>query len=193
MRKAMTIAALAAASLSGPALADDFSYSYVELGYVSSEIDDLDVDGNGFGVRAALEFTDRIHGILSYSDEDYDFDIGASELEAGVGVNWSLSENLDVIGTLSYLRAEIDVPGFGSIDDSGIALGAGLRGRVSEAFELTGGLKYADLSDFGSETTAQVGARFYFTKMFALGADIGFNDDGTSWMLGGRFDFRNHR
>jgi hypothetical protein len=90
-------------------------------------------------------------------------------------------------------RREIDVSDFDSIDDSGIALRAGLRGRVFESFELSGGLKYADLNDFGSETTAQVGARFYFTKMFALGADIGCNDDGTSWMLGGRFDFHNQR
>ncbi len=190
MRKTCIAATVAALGLVGPAFAQDgFSYSYLELGYVNSEIDDLDIDGNGIGVRGSYGFTENFHGFASYSDQDFDFDIGVSQLEVGGGVNWALTPKLDLVGTVSYLDVSADVPGFGSVDDNGLALGAGVRGRLSEAFELRGELKYAELDEAGNNTTLGVGARYYFTSLFALGADIGFNDDGTTWTLGARFDF----
>lgn len=192
MRKAITVAsAVAALSLMAPAFGDEgFSYSFVELGYTSTEIDDLDVDGDGLGLRGSIEFTDMFHGFASYSDIDLDFDVSATEMEIGAGLAHGISPNVDFVGTVSYLNLEVDLPaGFGSVDDSAFALGAGLRGRVGEQLELTGGLKYAEFDEGGNDTAFNVGARYYFTKMFALGADIGFNEDGTSWTLGGRFDF----
>lgn len=194
MRKAITAAsAVAALCFMAPALADEgFSYSFVELGYMNTEIDDLDVDGDGPGLRGSIEFTDMFHGFASYSDLDLDFDVGTTQMEIGAGLNYTLSPNVDLIGTVSYLNLEVDLPpGFGSVDDSAIALGAGLRGRVGEQLELSGGLKYAEFDEGGNDTAFNVGGRYYFTKIFALGADIEFNEDGTSWILGGRFDFGN--
>lgn len=192
MRKAITAAALATLALTPPAFAQDgLSYNFLELGYSNSEIEDFDVDGDGFGVRGSYGFTDHVHVFASYLDEEYDFDIGVSQFEVGAGFHTGLTEKLDFVGTLSFLNLSVDVPGLGSADDSGLALGVGLRGRVSEAFELRGEVKYAELDDAGNDTTFGVGGRYYFTPMFALGADIGVNDDGTSWTLGGRFDFGN--
>ncbi len=194
MRKAITAAsAVAALCFMAPAFGDEgFSYSFVELGYMNTEIDDLDVDGDGLGLRGSIEFTDRFHGFAGYSDLDLDFDVSTTQMEVGVGMNWSLSPNVDVVGTVSYLNLEIDLPApFGSGDDNAIALGGGLRGRVGEQLELRGGLTYAEFDESGNDTAFNVGARYYFTKIFALGADIGFNEDGTSWTLGGRFDFGN--
>jgi hypothetical protein len=190
MRKAIAAATLAALALVPPAFAQDgLSYNFLELGYANSEIDDLDVDGNGFGVRGSYGFTSNFHGFASYLDEEYDFDIGVSQFEVGAGFNTGLTPKIDFVGTLSFVNLSVDVPGGGNADDSGLALGVGLRGRVSEAFELRGEVKYAEFDDAGNDTTFGVGGRYYFTPMFALGADLGFNDDGTSWMLGGRFDF----
>jgi hypothetical protein len=190
MRKAIAAATLAALALIPPAFAQDgLSYNFLELGYANSEIDDLDVDGTGFGVRGSYGFTSNFHGFASYLDEDYDFDIGVSQFEAGAGFNTSLTPKIDFVGTLSFVNLSVDVPGGGNADDSGLALGVGLRGRLSEAFELRGEVKYAEFDDAGNDTTFGVGGRYYFTPMFAVGADLGFNDDGTSWMLGGRFDF----
>jgi hypothetical protein len=192
MRKAITAAsAVAALCFMAPALGDEgFSYSFVELGYMNTEIDDLDVDGDGLGLRGSIEFTDRFHGFAGYSDLDLDFDVSTTQMEVGVGLNWPVSPNVDLIGTVSYLNLEVDLPApFGSADDSAIALGGALRGRVGEQLELRGGLTYAEFDEGGNDTAFNVGARYYFTKMFALGADIGFNEDGTSWTLGGRFDF----
>jgi hypothetical protein len=190
MRKRFVLGSIVALGLCGPAIAaDGFSYSFVDAEFVKSEIDDIDVEGDGFGIVGSYEFTENLHGFVEYADQDFDFDVSAQTLQVGAGVNWPLNPNLDVIGTLSYVQAEVDVPTFGSVDDDGFGLGVGLRGRVLERLELTGGIDYVDLKDSGDDTAFGVGARYFFTDMFAVGADANFNDDGTTWMLGARLNF----
>lgn len=197
MRKGMILGSLAALGLSGPALATDgFNYSFVELGYIDTELDDFDASGDGFGLRGSVELTENVHLFASYSDLDYDFDISGEELRIGAGYAWPLNPRLDIVGRLAYVRAEVDasvtIPGLGRInfgaDDSGFGLGAGLRGRPIERLELTGGLDYVDVGD-SDDTSFDIGGRYYFTSAFSGGLDLRFNDDGTTYILGGRFDF----
>lgn len=193
MRKMMVIGSLLALGVAGTALAaeEGFSYSNVELGYIDTELDDFDVSGDGFGLRGSWAFTPNVHGFASYSDLDFDHDVSAETLRIGAGLNWPLSPRLDVIGRLSYVRAEMDVsfgPFSASVDDSGFGLEAGVRGRPMEQLEVTGSLDYVDIGD-ADDTSLGVGARYYFTSQFAAGGDLSFNDDGTTIMLGLRFDF----
>jgi hypothetical protein len=193
MRKAFAAVTLATLGFAGPAFAqqgEGFSYNLLELGYVNSEIDDADADGDGFGVRGSFAFAENFHGFASYLDQEFDFDIGVEQFELGAGLNYTLTPALDFVGTFSYLNVDVDFPGGGSADDSGFALGGGLRGRVSDLLELRGEIKYAELDDGGDDTTLNVGARYYLNRMFALAGDIGFNDDGTSLTLGVRVDFK---
>jgi hypothetical protein len=189
-RKGFILGSIAALSIAGPAMAEDgFDYSYVELDYVKSEIDDLDVDGKGLGLRGSYEFSENFHAFAAYASQNYDFDVTGATLEVGAGLAWPVNPNMDLVGTLSYIKAEIDVPFFGDLDDDGFAVGAGLRARVVEALELTGGLKYASYEEVGDDTTFGAGARYFFTKKFAAGVDVDFDDDGTTWMLGARLSF----
>jgi len=192
MRTAITVAGIIALGFVGPALAEEeISYSYLEGGYVHSRLDDLDVDGNGFGIRGSYAFTKNAFGFAGYDNQDFDFDISADEWVFGAGVNFPLNEKLDVVGTLSYVGIKLDAPGIPSVDDSGVGVGAELRGRMSDTFELHGGVSYVNLNDSGDGTSGNVGLRVYVTKVLALGADAAFNSDGTTWMLGARLDF-NH-
>lgn len=189
MRKAMILASLAACGLTGTAVASDFNYSYVELGWMQSEFDDLDADGDGFGIRGSMEFTDALHGFVSYSDQSYDFDVGGEFIEIGVGYAWSMSRNLDIVGRLAYLDTSFDIPGFGDVSDDGFALGGYLRGRPTPSLEVTGGVDLVDYSEGGSDEQFGLGARYFFTKQFAAGLDMSFNDFGTTYTLGGRMTF----
>lgn len=193
MRKEMILASLAALGCAGPALATDaFNYSYVEIGWVNSEIDDLDADGDGFGIRGSMEFTPNLHAFAGYSDQDYDvagIDVSGEQLEIGVGYAWSLTPKLDVVGRVSYLDLSVDALG-ASADDSGFGLGGYLRGKPAERLELTGGIDLVDYDESGSDTAFGVGALFHFTRMFAAGVNMTFNDDGTQYMIGGRVNFR---
>lgn len=190
MRKGFILGLIAASSIAGPAMAEGgFDYSYVELGYVKSEIDDLDIDGDGLGLRGSYEFTENFHAFAAYADQDFDFDVSATTLEVGAGLAWPVNPNMDIVGTVSYIKGEIEIPSFGEFEDDGFALGVGLRARVVEKLELTGGLKHASFDESGNDTTFGAGARYFFTNMFAAGVDLDFDDDGTTWMLGGRLSF----
>jgi hypothetical protein len=189
MRRSMILASLAALGLGGPALASDLNYSFVELGWQQAEFDDLDADGDGFGIRGSMEFTDALHAFVSYSDQSYDFDVGGEFIEIGVGYAWSLNPKLDVVGRLAYLDTSFDIPGFGDVSDDGFALGGYLRGKPMENLELTGGIDLVDYSDGGSDEQFGLGARYFFTKQFAAGLDMSFNDFGTTYTLGGRMSF----
>jgi hypothetical protein len=198
MRKQTILASLAALGFAGPALATEgFSYSFVELGWVNQEFDDLDVDADGPGVRASIELTPAFHLFGTYSDQDFDLgagnDVNGESLAVGAGYAWSLNPKVDLVGNIAYLRAELDVQitgfGGGSVEDDGLGVAGYVRARPVEQLELTGGLNYVDLDDTGDDTYFTVGARFFFTKMFAVGLDVSLNSDTTAYVLGGRFNF----
>jgi hypothetical protein len=77
------------------------------------------------------------------------------------------------------------------VDDSGVGVGAQLRGRLNDVLELRGGVSYVNLNDTGDGTAGNVGLRIYATRMLAFGADASFDSDETTWMVGARLDF-NH-
>lgn len=198
MRKQTILASLVALGFAGPALATEgFSYSFVELGWVNQEFDDLDVDGDGPGVRASIELTPALHLFGTYSDQDFDVgagsDVNGESITLGAGYAWSLNPTVDIVGNIAYLRDELDVDlgggAGGSLKDDGLGIAGYVRARPIEQLELTGGLNYVDFDDTGDDTFFTVGARFFFTKMFAVGLDVSLNSDTTAYVLGGRFNF----
>src|SRR5690554_5701857 len=93
MRKTITCGAFAAL-LAGPALADNFSYSMIELGLIGATVDDqagdLDVEGGGLSLRGSAEFTPNVFGFVDLSTTRYElkyydehFDIGRGGLGIG--------------------------------------------------------------------------------------------------------------
>ena len=108
MRRAITAATLAALSYVGPALADEgLSYSFLEAGYVRTELDDVDVNGDGFGIRGSYAFTKNVHGFASYQNQDFDFGITGDQWTFGAGVNFPLSERLIRVTISSQLCSSL--------------------------------------------------------------------------------------
>ena len=179
-----------ATAVSAPALADDaLSYTYIEAAYLDTEIDDgPDVDGDGYGIAGSFELTDALFLTASYADQDFDFGIDSNRWTAGLGAHTPLADNLDLVGEIGYVDAELET-GFGDVDDDGYYAGVGLRARVAQHFELEGGLNYVDLDDSGDNTTVNLGGRYYLTDQFAIGAGIDFDDDVKTWQAGFRFEF----
>jgi long-subunit fatty acid transport protein len=180
-------------------------YSYVEGGWQSIELEDDgtfgdDLDGDGFAVGASFAVTDMLHIFASYGDSDldlnlfgFDVNVGYSTLTAGAGLNFDVSETVDVVGQLAYVDAEVDVsvPGFGSAseDESGYGLAVGVRGMVTEDFELNASINYVDLGGDASDTTFSFGGVYSFTPVFALQAGFSFGDDVNSIGVGARLAF----
>lgn len=192
MRSIATAAVIAALGVGSatPALAqNEVSYSFLELGYVDTELDNLNVDGDGFALRGSYAFTDLFHGFASYTDTEYDFGVSAEQFELGGGLRFALNPRLDLVTTLSYVDVSVDIPGRRDADDDAIALAAGLRSRVSDALELRGEIKHFNYDKGSNDTALGFGARYYFTNQFALTGDVSVADDvGSTFLLGARFD-----
>jgi hypothetical protein len=191
MRKYVALGTLTVLGFAGSAAAEGFSYSNLEASYVSTGIDSLGLDGDGFAIGASFEFAPRIFGYTSINDLDYDSGSGVSTsaITLGLGASWRLGSDLDLVSGVSYEHLKLKVKGLGSSSDSGIGVNVGLRGRFGANFEYTPNLKYTDLGHGINDFTWTLGTRYYFSPNFAAGIDLSDNDDGTTWNIAVRYDF----
>ena len=193
------LSALVAASLGLAATAnaaDDVTYSYADFAYVTTDIDGVDEDLDGFALRGSLEITDQAFLFGTYADQSAEsggVDVDYATFTLGGGYAWSLSDSADLYGKLGYVSAEVEVtvPGLGgfSVDDDGFLLGFGLRSRVSQQFELEGAVNYTDFSEGGDDTSLGAAARWFFTDQFSAFAEGEFGDDVTTYGVGMRWSF----
>lgn len=181
---------LLALVLAGPVFAGDLSYNFIEGRYQKVEFDagSIDVDGDGFGIGGSFEINENVFAVASYSTADFDFGIDLNQLSLGVGYHVDVSPNADFFATLSFVRAEVEASGFGSEDEDGFGAAIGMRGMVSDQVELFGTLSYVDLGD-DDGTAIGGGALYSFTDTFALGANIEFDDDVTTYGISARLYF----
>lgn len=185
-----SIACVSLAALAAPALAEGPSYNYIEAGYERVEIDDAfgDVDGDGFGIGGSFEIGDQWQVIASYGSADFDFDVDLDQLVIGGGFHSPVSDNVDVVANLVYVRLDASAFGF-SVDDDGFGASIGLRGMAAPQVELEGYVDYIDLDDSGDDTSFRGAAWYYFTESFAAGVQLGAGDDTTSYGIGARLFF----
>jgi hypothetical protein len=175
--------------LSAGATAQDLNYTFAEVGYGRVDIDNPNVDGDGFGIGGSFAIADEFFLFGDYSMANLDFNVDFTAFDLGVGFHTPLADAVDVVATLSYEYQEADVSGFGSVDDNGYGLGVGLRALVSPQVELHGGLQYVDLNDSGSDTSFGAGFRFNINEMFAVGLEGNWGDDIKTYTLTGRLYF----
>lgn len=185
----LLMALSAGVAAQGADSASGLKYTFVEIGYGQTSIDNPDIDGDGFGIGGSYALTDQFHLFAGYSTADLDFDIDATEFDVGFGFNTPLSDTIDVVASLSYVYVELDAPGVGSADDNGLGGGLGLRALVNPQIELFGGFQYIDLSDSGSDTSLGAGARYNINEQFAVGLAGSWSDDASSYTLTGRMHF----
>lgn len=173
------------------AAAQDLDYTFVEAAYVDSEIDagPLDIDGDGLGLHGSVLITDSVFLVGEYSSYDYDGNLDATSYSLGAGMRWGLRPELDLVGDLGWVHAELDRPVAPDIDDDGFRLGVGLRSRVHDAIEVQAGIRYLDLDD--SDTFLTLGGRYYLTDNVAAGLGLSLNDDDTGWSVSLRAEFGN--
>lgn len=194
MRTALKPLALAGIlAVSPAAVADELSYTFFDFGYVTNSLDEPDVDGDGFGVRASARFDEWLFATGSYQRPEYDLDLKIETWDIGLGVPWSLRENLDVYGVLSYVNVEASIPdpaGGSSrlrASDSGLGVTAGVRWLPLHKLEATAAARFVDLEE--SETSFTAGVRYYIAETSALVGDVIASDDGLGFFIGLRLDF----
>lgn len=176
-------------TFSAAANAEGFDYNYLSLSYGNIEFDDVNVDGDGFGLAGSYAINQDFHVFAGYQAVGLDFGIDATTLGAGIGYHTGLSPVVDLVASLSYQYIELDAPGGGGVDDNGLGLGVGLRFAASDEVELNAGINYVDFSDSGNDTGFGIGGLYSFTDAFALGLGAEWSDDVSSYTVSGRFYF----
>ncbi len=160
------------------AMADDMSYSFVDAGYVETNIDDGPT-ADGFALRGSVGFAENWFAFVDYGSQSVQ-GIDIDSYNVGVGGHYGLTDTLDLVGRVGYSKVELDAGGGLNADYDGYLLDLGLRGRLGDAVELEGGVHYTDFSDGGDDTGLYVGGRFHFNKTWALGAEYQSGDDADS-------------
>jgi hypothetical protein len=174
--------------LPGLASAADFKYTFLEGGYVSTELDvgPVDVDGDGLGVRGSFEFAEEWYAFAGLADLEFDFGVDGTQLEFGAGWHNPINQDVDLIAEVGYVSVDLD-SGFGSADDDGFGVGVGVRAQAWEQVQLEAGIAYVNLED--SDTSVNFAGRYNLTQTLALALGLSLSDDATGWTLGFRADF----
>jgi hypothetical protein len=181
-----------------PALADEeISYTNVEAGYATSG-GSAGEFSNGFSIGGSIGFAEHLFafGSIHAADQESDEGFTTTATNLGLGYHWGLAPALDLVAGLSsnmHVRFRdsglFSETGTGSVRHDGLGVHAGLRSRIGEKLELSGGVKYTDYGHGVNDYTWMAGGRIYFTSVFAAGFDVSDNDDGTVWKVALRFDF----
>jgi hypothetical protein len=167
----------------------ELSYNYAELSYDESDFDlDSDnVDGDGLTLSGSFELTEDWHAYAAYSTSDLDDGIDVDGWAIGAGYRYPLQDNVDIYGRVLYINREVDGPGPVDAEDDGLGLQARIRMRVSEVFEVEGGIQHLDVGD--SDTALQASARYHFTRNFSAGIGMTFAGDTDSLGINARYTF----
>jgi hypothetical protein len=165
-----------------------FDYNYVELGYDESDYDlgPFDVDGDGLTLSGSFEINDEWHAFASYGSSDLDFGIDVDTWTLGAGYVFPLKEDIDLYGRVLYIDLDVDA-GVATGDEDGLGLQFRIRARVTDEFELEGGLQHVDIAD--SDTSLQAGARYHFTEALSAGIGITFAGDTDGIGINARYSF----
>ncbi len=161
----------------------DLSYTYAELRFV--DVDARGGDGIQFNLSYELENNWMIVGGLTALD--FNNNVDSTVVEVGAGYVWHYSNDFDLVGTLRFVRADIDNPGGGS-DDNGFAFSAGARGLLGPQFEIRGSVNHVNLDN--SDTYLELAGDYYFTEQFSAGVSLEFAGDVDVFTIGARWFFR---
>ncbi len=177
------LAFIPAVLMSGAVHAENLSYTHGEVGYASvdGEIGGVDFDGDGFGLNGSLAVAENVFLTAGYASTEVDFDNSNVDAEfdsysLGIGAHIPLQENLDLVGTLSWVKVDVEDAG----NDDGVQLGVGLRGMATDQLEWGAGIDYTDIDDEG-DFGFTVSGRYHFTP--ELSAGIALNTDDNADVL----------
>jgi hypothetical protein len=177
--------------------AADFSYTFIQLGYTSTNIDAINDDSKGLAGRASLGLG-FLYLFLDYSNPTTDYqNTNVDNYGLGAGVHFSLVPRLDLVGEAAWLSSDIssDLSTLDQSNDGWTAM-TGARWMPlpwdGGGLELDGGFRWIDLKGLLSDTQTsawEVGARVHFLKMLSVGASYTFLEQDKQWGLNARVAF----
>lgn len=163
------------------------SYSFLDARYVTVDGDGADADG--YGISASFLVHPNVFLFGGYADVESDggIDVETTTISGGVGFRHGVSGAVDLVGSAAAVNADVDVPGFGSDDDTGFALEGGVRALLTPMFEIGGAVTYIDIFEEDETDFVASGLLHLGASGFSVGASYAVDAEALS--VGGRFNF----
>jgi hypothetical protein len=98
LRSALLFGFLAFSATAG---AQGFDYNWLAVNYGMVDFDDVNVDGDGFGVDGSFAINEDFHVFGDYKLANLDFGVDATQFSAGIGYNTEMSPAVDAFARLS--------------------------------------------------------------------------------------------
>lgn len=166
----------------GLALADPFSYDYVEAGV--GEVDEGEAVFAGF----SRSLGSGVYGLGSIYNVDFG-PVDGMYLEGGLGYHAPVSGNVNAFVNGQLLYANVDTRR-GDDDDLGAIARAGLKFKPSDKVELEGALAMSS-NDFliDDGLGLEIAGHYYFDPRFSLGLGVASDTELDGVFLKARYHF----
>jgi len=175
------------------AQAENFSYRNIDLAFFpSAEIDTNggDVDGSGLQLRGSIPVFDNFFAIAEFESLDLDFDVDVTRFMVGGGGHWPINNKADVIVRAGVVNYQVDVGNFDD-DDTGLFIGARIRGVITPQLELEGGVEHnmVEVAGIDNDTYLIGEARYLFTRQWSAGVLLTLGGDTNVFGVQARLNF----
>ncbi len=157
-------------------------YTFAELRFVDVDI----AGGDGFSIGGSYRTSGNWFILGTLTDVDFNNDVEAFTIELGGGYIWPYRPDWDLLATVQYINTDVDGPG-GSVDDNGLSLAGGVRGRLAPQFEVRGSVNHVTIGD--DDTFIELAGDYYFSREFAAGLSFDIGGDVDTFSVGVRWFF----
>jgi hypothetical protein len=178
------LAAAAALLLTTASLAAPVSYTNVDVGIVTTELNNSSLDGDGLLLRGSFAVHKSAFVFAQLQDIGYGHGIDGISWGVGAGGHVPITNEMDLVGKLAVVHQSVD----GRDGENGFQFAGTVRGFIVDRLELEGGIKHVHFADSGNDTSLIGEGRYFFTKNIAGGVLLQLGDT-TSFGVFGRFDF----
>lgn len=196
MRKLGALCAAALIGLPLSAMAEGLSYNYLEGGYVSSELDDADVDADGYRAKLSVLINEGIYVHGGYAEAETDENaIGATfttkSITAGLGARFEVFDATDLNIEAAWINGKLERDGAAvdtDVEDDGYTLGVGVRHLFFPQLEAGFKADYTDV--FDDDDFSYTGTvLFHVIPHLSIGGGYTIADNADTWTAGLRFNF----
>lgn len=183
-----------------------FSYTYLQAGYYSTDVDAYDESSDAVYARASLGLFDVLYVFGEYSAETLkDAKVGAGSGDVdndsfalGAGLHFSLSPRFDVVGEAAWVYDDLSSDDFSNLDDTNSGVMAFVGGRwmavpwAGGGLELDGGYRWQDREALFSDDRIgawEAGLRVHLLEFLSVGATATFLEDDDRIGIDARVSF----
>jgi hypothetical protein len=168
-------------------LGSPFSYNYVDVSYVESDISSTLPELTGYRGRLSFDSPDQARIVVEWEESENTLngiERKRQDFMAGVGFISSQNVSMDLILDFKYLRGERSENNVNTTK-SGYGIELGLRGLVHEMIEIDASAEYREF--WVSEIGGRFGAQFQFTPALSIGAQYSYFDSEQKLSAGVRY------